>query len=138
MNMKRLSIGSAVGLVALYILGYLIWQMIFTDFFAANSGSAAGVDRESPILWAAIVGTLFYAVLLTLAVETQSGAKTLAAGVKAGAVVGFLLWGTTDFILFAYQNVNNLTAVVADTILEGTRGGICGAIIAAVLSKVGD
>jgi hypothetical protein len=138
MNMKRLSIGSAVGLVALYILGYLIWQMIFTDFFAANSGSAAGVDRESPILWAAVVGTLFYAVLLTLAVETQSGAKTLATGVKVGAVVGFLLWGTTDFILFAYQNVNNLTAVIADTVLEGIRGGICGAIIAAVLSKVGD
>jgi hypothetical protein len=138
MNMNRLSIGSAVGLVALYILGYLIWQMIFTDFFAANSGSAAGVDRESPILWAAVVGTLFYAVLLTLAVETQSGAKTLATGVKVGAVVGFLLWGTTDFILFAYQNVNNLTAVIADTVLEGIRGGICGAIIAAVLSKVGD
>ena len=36
MNMKRVTIGSIVGLVALYILGMVIWEMVFTDFFAAN------------------------------------------------------------------------------------------------------
>ena len=138
MNMKRLSIGSVVGLVALYILGFLIWQMVFTDFFAANAGSAEGVVREPPILWAIALGTLFYAVLLTLAIESQSGAKSLATGLKVGAVVGFLLWGTADFVLFGFQNTSNLTATIADAVLEGIRGGIGGAIIAVVLSKVGD
>ncbi len=46
MNTKRLIIGSLVGLVSLYIAGYLIWEVIFTEFFAANSGSATGVDRD--------------------------------------------------------------------------------------------
>jgi uncharacterized membrane protein len=138
MNMKRLSIGSLVGLVALYVLGIVIWEMVFTDFFAANAGSAEGVNRESPILWAAVLGTLFYAVLLTLAIESQSGEKSLATGLKVGAVVGFLLWGTTDFILLAYQNVSTLNAAIADAVLEGIRGGICGAIVAVVLGKVGD
>ena len=52
MDIKRLSIGTLVGLVVLYALGWLFWEMLFTDFFAANRGSATGVSREAPVLWA--------------------------------------------------------------------------------------
>ena len=55
-----------------------------------------------------------------------------------GAIVGLLLWGTVDFIMYGYYNLSNLNAVIADTVLEGVRGGIVGAVIAAVLAKVGD
>ena len=57
-------------------------------------------------------------------------------GMKIGAVVGFLLWFTADFILYGLQNVNNLTVAIADPLLELVRGGISGAIIAAVLGKI--
>ena len=138
MDIKRIGIGSVVGTIALFLLGMLIWQNLFTEFFDANSGSATGVDREAPIMWAAIVGTLFYAILLTLALEARGASKSLVDGLKVGAVVGALLWGTTDFILYGYTNIGTLTGTVADMLLEGIRGGIVGGIIAVVLSKVGD
>lgn len=138
MNIKRLGIGSVVGAITLYLLGMLIWQTLFAGFFEANSGSAVGVDREAPIVWAVMVGTLFYAVLLTLSLESSSASKSLVEGLKVGAVMGALLWGTADFILYGITNINTLTGVVADTLLEGIRGGIAGGVIAAVLSKVGD
>ena len=138
MNIKRLSIGSVVGTITLYLLGILIWGNLFVEFFDANSGSAVGVDRESPIVWAVVVGSLFYAVLLTLALESRSASKSLVDGLKIGAVVGALLWGTADFIILGTTNIDTLTGAVADTILEGIRGGITGGVIAAVLSKVGD
>ena len=138
MNIKRLSIGSVVGTITLYLLGELIWGNLFVEFFDANAGSAVGVDRESQIVWAVVVGSLFYAVLLTLALESRSASKSLVDGLIIGAVVGALLWGTTDFIRFGVSNLDTLTAAVADTILEGVRGGITGGVIAAVLSKVGD
>ena len=138
MNIKRLSIGSVVGAIALYLLGMLIWQNLFAEFFEANSGSATGVDRDTPIIWAVIVGNLFYAVLLTLALESRSASKSLVDGLKIGVVVGALLWGTADFILYGITNLNTLTGAVADTLLEGVHGGIAGGVIAAVLSKVGD
>jgi hypothetical protein len=75
---------------------------------------------------------------LTLALECRGGSVSLVDALKVGAVVGFLLWGTADFILFGFTNLNNLTATIADFVLEGVRGGICGAIIAVVLSKTGD
>ncbi len=138
MNIKRLIIGCVVGTLALQLLGMLIFGNIFAEFFEANSGSATGVDRDTPILWAVIVGNLFYAMLLFLALESRSASKSLVDGLKIGAVVGALIWGTADFILYGITNLNTLTGAVADTLLEGVRGAIAGGVIAAVLSKVGD
>jgi hypothetical protein len=134
---KRLIIGSLVGAVAVYALGFLIWGMIFTDFFADNTGSATGVPREAPIIWAALLGSLLYAAMLTLALQSRGATAPLDA-LKIGGIVGLLLWGTADFILFANFNLNNLTATIADTVLEGVRGGVAGTIIAFVLAKVGN
>ena len=138
MNIKRLSIGSVVGAITLYLLGMLIFVILFADFFDANSGSAVGVDRDTPIVWALIISSLFYAVLLTLALESRSTSKSIVDGLMIGAVVGALLWGTADFIIYGITNLNNLTATIADILLEGVHGGIAGGVIAAVLSKVGD
>jgi len=135
MDSKRLVIGTIVGGIALYIVGYIFWAMVFADFFAANSGSASGVMRDSEILWAGVVGALAYAMLLTLSIESQSGSSVMS-GAKVGAVVGMLIWMTADFTLYGLQNVNNLTGTVADTALEFVRGGIVGAVIAATLAKV--
>jgi len=137
MNIKRLSIGAVVGGVVIYGLGILIWQMLFADFFEANRGSAMGVDREMPILWASALGALLYADLITYVLE-RGGSKSIADGATVGAIVGLLLWGTSDFTLYAYLTLDNLTATIADPVLEGIRGGITGAVIAAVLAKVGD
>ena len=137
MDLKRISIGTLVGLVVLYALGWLFWEMLFADFFAANQSSATGVDREAPILWAMILGTLMYAELVTLALVSRGRNLSLIDGAKVGAVVGLLLWGTADFILFGLTNLSTLTGTIGDTLLEAVRGGVAGAIIALVLSKVG-
>ena len=138
MNMKRLLIGSIAGGVALYILGYVFWAIVFADFFAANTGSAEGVPRETDIIWASALGTLLYAVLITIMFEARSGAASVVDGLKTGAIVGFLLWGTADFIFYGNFNLSNLNATIADIALEAVRAGIGGAVIAVILSKIGD
>jgi hypothetical protein len=76
--------------------------------------------------------------MVTLTLEARSGGASLVEGLKAGALVGFLIWGTADFIFFGYFNINNLNATIADVVLEAVRGGIGGAVIGVVLSKIGD
>ena len=137
MNIKKLAIGTVLGTVVLYLLGMLIWQILFADFFDAQSGSAMGVDREAPIMWAVVLGSAFYALLLTLGLDV-SGKKGIAGGLLVGAVVGAGIWGTADFILYGVTNLSTVTGAVADTVLEGVRGAITGAVVALVLSKVGD
>ena len=136
MNAKQLSLGIIVGTVVAMIVGYVIWDVLVADFFAANMGSATGVMRDTQMIWAVLIGTAAYAVLITLALGTQSGRATIVSGLKAGAIVGFLLWATADFMLLGYMNIHTLTIAIVDPLLEAIRGGITGAAIAAVVAKM--
>ena len=138
MEIKRFIIGTVVGGIALYILGYVIWELVFADFFAANDGSAIGVAKDPQVIWALALGSLCYAALLTLAIGTRAGSATIVEGLKVGAIVGGLMWFGVDLILYAVWNVSNLTAAIADSVLELIRAGISGAVIAAVLAKIAE
>jgi len=52
-----------------------------------------------------------------------------------GALVGFLLWATADFILYGATNISNLTRTVVDPLLELVRAGVAGGVIVAVVGK---
>ena len=134
MEMKRLLTGTIVGGILMYGLGWLIWGTLFTEFFAANGGSATGVSRDSGILWAQIVGNLALAALYTMAI-IKTGATSIADGAKVGAITGFLVWFGVDFIEYSHSNISNLTATLADPALELVRTAIVGAGIAMVLAK---
>ncbi|MGH9255878.1 MAG: hypothetical protein ACRD3C_15065 [Vicinamibacterales bacterium] len=134
MDAKRLVMGTLVGGVVLFAVGYLIFDMAFASFYAANAGSATGVDRVPQLVWAVALGSLSYGALVTLAIGSRAGAS-IGSGATIGAVVGFLLWFTVDFILYGITNIQNLTRTVVDPVLELVRGGIAGGVVALVLAK---
>ena len=133
MNAKRFAVGTVVGGIVLYAVGYVIFSWAFAGFYAANAGTATGVDRGGELFWAVAVANLAYAALITYAMGNRGGALSIAQGATIGAIVGFLLWVTADFIFYGTSNVANLTWTVVDPLLEIVHGGIGGAAIAAVL-----
>jgi hypothetical protein len=137
MDAKRLVIGTLVGGIVVYALGYLIFILAFGPFYGANLGSATGVTRDPEIMWAVFVGSCGYAALITLMVVITGGVVTTGEAMKRGAAVGFLLWVTADFIVYGSTNVQNLTRTAVDPVLELVRGGISGGIIGLILAKVG-
>ena len=136
MDTKRILIGTLVGGVAMYALGYLIFEVAFGGFYATNVGSASGVFRDSDLQWAVALGSLSLAALITLAIESRTGPLTIGKGFITAAVVGFLLWLGVDFIRYGGTNVPNLTRTLVDPLLEIVRNGAVGAIIAAVLARI--
>lgn len=134
MDMKRLLMGTIGGGIVLFGLGYLFFEILLGDFFAANAGSATGVYRETPIFWAILVGELMMAALVTMAID-KMGASSMAAAAKVGAIVGFMVWFSVDFIHYGLTNLGNLTSTIADPFVELVRVGIVGAVIAMVLAK---
>jgi hypothetical protein len=134
MDAKRFLVGTIVGGIVLYAVGYLIFSMLFAGFYAANAGSASGVDRPAELMWAVVLGSLAYAALIcyTMGARAASG---LAAGFKTGAVVGFLMWLSVDFTLYGVQNVSNLTRTIVDPLLEFVHGGIGGAVIGLIVGN---
>lgn len=136
MDVKRLLVGTIAGGVALYATGYLIFVVIVGDFYAANVGSATGVDRSIQIQWALALASLAYAALITFAMGNRSDAMSLGVGARIGAIVGFLLWLTADFVFYGATNIANLTRTIVDPLLEFVHGGIGGAVIAAALGRI--
>jgi hypothetical protein len=139
MDAKRFVIGTLVGGVAVFVAGTLIFAMApFRHFlvYAMNAGSATGVAREPQLIWAVALGALSYSALVTLAIEIRRRALNIRAGIKTGAVVGFLLWCTADFMFYGISNVGDLTSTLVDPFVELVPGAIAGGVVAAVLQRV--
>lgn len=136
MNTKQWVIGTVVGGVVIFAAGYVIFEVLLGDYYAANAGSVTGVMRDAPIVWALAVGALAYAALIIYAMRGQAASANMVSGMKVGAVVGFLLWATADFTLFGITNMSNLTITMLDPFVELVHGGIAGAVIGALLPKV--
>lgn len=133
-------IGTLVGGITVLARGTLIFAMPpLRDFMACamNSGSATGVAREPQLLWAVALGALSYSALVTLAIGSRARPSSIGAGIKIGAVVGFLIWFTADFMFYGISNVGNLTSTLVDPLLELVPGALAGGVIAAVLGKIG-
>ena len=137
MDSKRFAAGTVVGGVVLWATGWLIFSKLFGGFYAANVGSATGVDRDAQILWATILGNAFYAALIVYALLRRHGVASVAQGAMVGAIVGCLAWAQADFVLYADLNIANLTRTIVDPLLEIIHGGIGGAAIAFVVKRMG-
>lgn len=130
--------GTFAGGSTIFAIGILIFFVPpLADFYhyAMTSGSATGVPRHAPILWAAFLGALSYGALVTLVLD-QAGSLKLASGVKAGALVGFLLWSTANLMLYAVSNVSNMTSTLVDPFVELIPGAIAGPVIAIVIRRI--
>jgi len=103
MDARRFVIGTLVGGVTVFASGTLIFAVApFRDFlaYAMNAGSATGVAREPQLVWAVALGALSYSALVTLAIGSRASSLNIGAGIKIGALVGFLLWFTADFTFY--------------------------------------
>lgn len=136
MNAKRFVIGTLVGGVAVLVTGYLVFATPpFRDFYsyAMNAGSATGVAREPQLLWAMALGAVSYGALVTFALGNRASSLRPWAGIRVGAIVGFLLWFTADFMFYGISNVGNLMTAVVEPLLELVPGAVAGGAIAVVL-----
>jgi hypothetical protein len=136
MNTKQWVVGTVGGGFVAYVVGYVLFDLLLGDFYAANTGSATGVIRDPQIVWAGAVGGLAYAALILYALRANAASLNVASGAQVGATVGFLLWLCADFTLYGGTNMNNLTLTIVDPLVEIVRGGITGAALALLLPKL--
>jgi len=134
MDSKRFLTGTVVGGIVIFGLGYLVYGMALKSFYDANMGTATGVSREAPLLWAVAVGSFCQAAFLTLVIG-WSGASTAAAGFRIGAMTGLLVAASVDFIMYGTSNVSNMTLTIVDPLITLIVVGLLGAVIAAVAGR---
>lgn len=139
MDTRRFVIGTAVGTTTVLAIGYSLFALPPLRHFylyALTAGTATGVARESPLLWAVVVGALSYGALVTLAIGSRPSRVGVGRGMTIGAIVGLLLWCSANFMLLGITNVGTLTSTLIDPLLELVPGAIAGGTVALVLDKL--
>ncbi len=131
MTLQRLALGTVVGGLVLFLLGYLVYGVLFASFFATNVGTATGVTREPFNFVALLLGQLAFAAILTM-IFSWSAVRSAGQGAKIGALAGLLFFLGIDLTLYATTNVQNLAASLVDALLAALLFAVSGAVIASV------
>ena len=131
MTLQRLALGTVVGGLVLFLLGYLVYGVLFASFFATNVGTATGVAREPFNFVALLLGQLAFAAILTM-IFNWGAVRSASQGAKIGALAGLLFFLGIDLTLYATTNVQNLAASLVDPLLAAVLFAVSGAVIASV------
>ncbi len=135
MDSKKLLIGTLVGGIALFLLGYLFYGLLLMNFFTQHSHAPAGADKAMSdiIWWALILGNFVTGALLTYVILKAGNASSIGKAAGIAATVGLLTTLGTDLVRYATANSFDHTALLADvvvfTIMTAITGGIIGAVL---------
>lgn len=131
MSSTKIIIGGLIGGVVLFFAGWVLYGMLFNDFFEANAGSATGVARpmDGMVMWAMIAGNLCDGLLLAIIFGRWANIKTVKTGFIAAFIIGLLTGLAWDLVSYATTNVANLTATLVDPIIFAVMSGLAGAAI---------
>ena len=134
MTTQRLLTGTVVGGIVLFFLGYLIFGIVFADFFAANAGTATGVPKMPFNFVALGIGQLAFGAALTVILNWAS-VRSIGQGATIGGLSGLLFFLGIDLTMYATSNTQNLTAALVDPILGAILFAVGAAAITAVAGK---
>ena len=138
MNTKKFFLSGIAGGVAFFLLGYLFFGTLFSDFFSKNAGTATGVAKQMDqfVWWSLVLGNLLFGFMLSY-VAVKAKIRTLGAGLVAGAILGVLFTASYDFTTYATSNLMTMQGVWADIIIIGVMSAIAGAVVGLVSGMIG-
>ncbi len=137
MNTKNFLIGGIVGGIVFFLLGWLFYGNLLSQYFHDHPGTATGVERtmEQFEWWALILGNLFWGLVLSY-VFCKSGVSTLSSGLITGGILGLLIACAIDMTMYGTTNIMSTSAMAADIATFTVMSAIAGAVIGAVIGML--
>ena len=133
MKIDKLLLSTLAGGVAYFLLGWLLYGVVFMGFFEAHS--TTNVMKEPMAWWALIVGNLLWAFFLAYVFSRWAGISTFATGLQAGAIIGLLVSLSFDLSIFGTSEMMDLTGTLVDPIVNAIMTGITGGVVGWVLGR---
>ena len=138
MKTSKLLIASLAGGVTFFILGWLVYGMLLTDFMSKQNYATVMRAEADTIWWAAILSNLVMGFLLAWVLGKWGGIRTLMGGLIGGAILGALIAGTVDFGMYAWTNLMDITAIILDIVAYTVMGALTGGVVGWVLGTIKD
>ena len=127
--------GTVFGGIFYFLLGWLVYGIIFMDYFTAHINQCANNADGSMIWWAIIASNLAAALLLTL-ILTWSNTVTVIGGLIKGAIFGGLVTAFIDLSFWSMTSMyDSLVTVAAETLLSAVVFALVGMVIVLTWGK---
>jgi hypothetical protein len=140
MKNNKFFLAAIVGSVVFFLLGYLTFGILLKDFLDNNSGLTKDVLEKfhkpmDQINWYAMVLSHLAAGFLFATIALWANARTLGAGARVGAVIGFLLTVHMNCLYYGVSNMYTLNSLIVETLAVTVIITIMTAVIAMILGK---
>ena len=136
MDTKKFTIGTLVGGIAYFLLGYLFYVVALAGFFKSHSNPSSPERAMADFVWwAMILGNLALAALLSWIILKMGNVNSFSKGARLGLAVGFFAQLSRDMIAYATANMMDLTGMLSDVVVAAILAAIVGGIIAVVIGK---
>ena len=98
MNTNKLLVSGLVGGIAIFAIGFIIYGLVLSTFFAENTMNADAIMKNPPNFILLIIGQLFFGFLLAYIFLQWAGIKTSAIINIGTATLGALIGAGADVI----------------------------------------
>jgi hypothetical protein len=126
MSVKNLVISSVAGSVLYFLLGWVIYGMLFTNIYPPS-------DNQNMVL--IYLGCLVFCILLAYVFLQWANISDPKTGARAGGIIGLLYGAGLNFFMYSSMEPN-YPNIALDIVLNAVMGAIAGAFIAFVISKL--
>ncbi len=131
---KKVLIGSVVGGIAYFLLGWIIYGILMKDFFTANFSQDGMRAEADMILWAMGIANIASAMLVSL-VFSWANINQLLSGARIAGIMGFLISLSIDLSFYSMTTMfKNWTGLIVDVVMGTIMSAIVGAIIVWAMS----
>jgi uncharacterized membrane protein len=134
MNFQKFLIGTVVGGVTLFLLGYVFYGAALADFFSKHVVAGSMKPMNAIVWWALILGNLSLGALLTYIFLKMGNVQSFGTGVRIGAIIGFLMNLGGGLISHATANSLDRAGAIADVLVGTVMTAIASGVIVVILA----
>ncbi len=117
MNANKILLGGIVGGVASFLLGWLVYGVLFMDYMNANYNQCAMKPMEEMVWWALILSNFASGFLLAI-IFSWSNTRGLMAGAKVAGIVAFFMITSYDLSFYSMSSMfSGLSVVIVDIVI---------------------
>lgn len=126
MNAKKLIVGSIVGTIVYYFLGFLVYGLLFMNLYPQT-----GTENMLFIF----LGCMFFGILIAYVIAGKLDLKTAMSGASVGAVIGGLYAASSNFFMYSSMEAD-YGKIITDIAISIVLGAIVGAFVSYVNGKL--
>ena len=136
MNWTKLALGTVVGGILYFFLGWLIWGILLKDAMTMPEGMRELIEYKPEEMKMELMAAscLIWALFMTW-ILLKLGNTTFQSGATNGAIIGLLLGLTYGLSFASMYKFGSLNNTLIDSVANLVANGIMGGIIAWILGR---